>query len=88
MGGQATKLWKHYFDNVHGLIFVIDSADTDKIGRARSELSRVSRDAGLASVPYLLMFNKCDLVDQRMTLEQLIEKLDLEELSANRVINF
>ena len=25
VGGQATKLWKHYFDSIDGLIFVIDS---------------------------------------------------------------
>ena len=27
VGGQATKLWKHYFDSVDGLVFVIDSTD-------------------------------------------------------------
>ena len=27
VGGQATKLWKHYFDKIDAVIFVIDSTD-------------------------------------------------------------
>lgn len=34
------------------------------------------------------MFNKIDLSDNRMTLEELIEKMDVEQLSHGRVINF
>ena len=34
------------------------------------------------------MFNKIDLDEQRMSLEELILKMDVEELSKNRIINF
>lgn len=34
------------------------------------------------------MFNKIDLTEERMSLEELIQKMDIEELSANRIINF
>ena len=27
VGGQATRLWKHYFDTVSALMFVIDCTD-------------------------------------------------------------
>ena len=27
VSGQATRLWKHYFDKIHAVIFVIDSSD-------------------------------------------------------------
>lgn len=27
VGGQATKLWKHYFEQIDGILFVIDSLD-------------------------------------------------------------
>ena len=63
VGGQATKLWKHYFDSVDGLIFVIDSTDPERLAKAKAELTRVSKDPGLAQIPYLLMFNKIDLVE-------------------------
>ena len=72
VGGQATKLWKHYFDNVHGLVFVIDSTDKSRIYKAKAELMRVANDPALKTVPTLLMFNKIDLEDQRMALEELI----------------
>ena len=48
VGGQATKLWKHYFDSVDGLVFVIDSTDRTKIAKARAELARVAKDPGLS----------------------------------------
>ena len=34
------------------------------------------------------MFNKIDLNEERMTLEELIKKMDVEQMSHNRVINF
>ena len=63
VGGQATKLWKHYFDNVQGLVFVIDSTDKNRIVKAKAELMRVAKDPALQTVPTLLMFNKIDLED-------------------------
>jgi len=63
VGGQATKLWKHYFDNVQGLVFVIDSTDKKRIAKAKAELMRVAQDPALQTVPTLLMFNKIDLED-------------------------
>ena len=47
VGGQATKLWKHYFDRVDGLVFVIDSTDKTRLAKAKSELQRVGRDPAL-----------------------------------------
>ena len=47
VGGQATKLWKHYFDSVDGLVFVIDSTDSSRMARAKSELYRVGKDPAL-----------------------------------------
>jgi len=88
VGGQATKLWKHYFDSVDGLVFVIYSTDQGRIIKAKEELIRAGKDPQLQKVPYLLMFNKIDLEDQRMGLEELIQKMDIEQLSQNRVINF
>ena len=88
VGGQATKLWKHYFETVDGLIFVIDATDKARMSKAKFELTRVGKEPALQAVPTLLMFNKIDLDDQRVPLGELIQKIDVEELSRNRVINF
>ena len=41
VGGQATKLWKHYFDHIDGVIFVVDSTDEEKLLFAKEELKRL-----------------------------------------------
>ena len=30
VGGQATKLWKHYFDHIDAIVFVVDSTASKK----------------------------------------------------------
>merc|ERR1739848_588727 len=43
VGGQdkIRPLWRHYFQNTQGLIFVVDSNDRDRMGEARDELMRM-----------------------------------------------
>lgn len=38
---QIRPLWRHYFQNTQGLIFVVDSNDKDRISEARDELHRM-----------------------------------------------
>jgi GTPase SAR1 family protein len=101
VGGQATKLWKHYFDHIDGVIFVVDSTDEEKLLFAKDELRRLLQSAtvtsstntgsgsgssrntggeGLGDVPFLLMYNKRDLVDQAKTSEELSGRLEIESL--------
>ena len=61
VGGQATKLWKHYFDHIDSVIFVVDRADESRLLAARDELNKVIRDEGLKGVPFLIFYNKCDI---------------------------
>ena len=45
VGGQEKirPLWKHYYQGVDALIFVVDSADRDRIEEAASELNGLLR---------------------------------------------
>jgi small GTP-binding protein len=40
VGGQdkIRLLWRHYYQNTQGLIFVVDSADKERVGLAKEEL--------------------------------------------------
>lgn len=38
---QIRPLWRHYFQNTQGLIFVVDSNDRERISEARDELHRM-----------------------------------------------
>jgi ADP-ribosylation factor family len=38
---QIRPLWRHYFQNTQGLIFVVDSNDRERVSEARDELHRM-----------------------------------------------
>src|SRR5580704_15603125 len=46
VGGQdkIRPLWRHYFQNTQGLIFVVDSNDRERVGEASEELSKMLRE--------------------------------------------
>lgn len=41
---QIRPLWRHYFENTQGLIFVVDSADRARMGEARDELHNILKE--------------------------------------------
>ena len=43
VGGQdkIRPLWRHYFQNTQGLIFVVDSNDRERIAEAQDELTKM-----------------------------------------------
>ena len=54
--------WRKYYDNVHGIIFVIDAADRRRFEEAGVALEEVLEDERLANVPLLIFANKQDKV--------------------------
>jgi small GTP-binding protein len=63
VGGQdkIRPLWRHYFQNTQGLIFVVDSNDRERIGEAREELNRMLNEDELRDAVLLVFCNKQDL---------------------------
>jgi GTPase SAR1 family protein len=51
---QIRPLWRHYFQNTQGLIFVVDSNDRDRIGEARDELHRMLNEVS-AHIPVQML---------------------------------
>ena len=45
VGGQdkIRPLWRHYYQNTQGIIFVVDSNDQERIEEARDELQKMVR---------------------------------------------
>lgn len=71
--------WSDYHaERIVGLIFVVDSADTDKIEEARSHLIKTLGNEKLHNVPLLVMCNKCD-VEGAMSVVQVSDALKLAE---------
>ena len=46
---QIRPLWRHYFQNTQGLIFVVDSNDRDRVVEARDELHRMLNEVSVRS---------------------------------------
>ena len=63
VGGQdkIRPLWRHYFQNTQGIIFVVDSNDRDRIVEAREELQRMLNEDELRNALLLVFANKQDL---------------------------
>eukprot|EP01065_Artemidia_motanka_P016751 TRINITY_DN2035_c1_g1_i1.p1 TRINITY_DN2035_c1_g1~~TRINITY_DN2035_c1_g1_i1.p1 ORF type:complete len:181 (+),score=27.34 TRINITY_DN2035_c1_g1_i1:61-603(+) len=81
VGGQdrIRPLWRHYFQDTKGLIFVVDSNDRDRIDLARDELQRVLRDGHLADACVLVFANKQDLPSAMSTAE-VADRLELASI--------
>ena len=63
VGGQdrVRALWRSYTRAADGMVFVVDSADVERMEEARVELARVARTREAAGVPLLVLANKQDL---------------------------
>ncbi|KAF4707454.1 Thioredoxin domain-containing protein 9 [Perkinsus olseni] len=81
VGGQdkIRPLWRHYYQNTQGLIFVVDSNDRDRMDDAKEELHRMLNEEELRDACVLVFANKQDLPNA-MTAAEVTEKLGLHSL--------
>ena len=63
VGGQEKlrPLWRHYFTNTDGLIYVVDCADVDRVARAAAEFRAIVGDPLMRGAGILVFANKQDL---------------------------
>ncbi|KAG0316429.1 Arf GTPase arf1 [Dissophora globulifera] len=81
VGGQdkIRPLWRHYFQNTQGIIFVVDSNDRDRVSEAREELLRMLNEDELRDAVLLVFANKQDLPNA-MNPAEITDKLGLQSL--------
>merc|ERR1711967_205123 len=81
VGGQdkIRPLWRHYYQNTQGLIFVVDSNDRDRIEDAREELTKMLNEDEMKDAVLLVFANKQDLPNA-MTPAEVTEKLGLHSM--------
>jgi len=81
VGGQdkIRPLWRHYFQNTQGIIFVVDSNDRERISEAREELQRMLNEDELRDALLLVFANKQDLPNA-MNAAEITDKLGLHGL--------
>jgi len=81
VGGQdkIRPLWRHYFQNTQGLIFVVDSNDRERINEANEELQKMLNEDELRDAVLLVFCNKQDLPNA-MSVAEVTDKLGLHSL--------
>ncbi|NXX47071.1 ARF1 factor, partial [Tricholaema leucomelas] len=80
--GRLKPLCRHYFQNKHGLIFVVDSSDRERVNEAREELMRMLAEDERTESVLLVLANKQDLPNA-MNAAEITDKLGLHSLRHN-----
>mmetsp|Transcript_2865 Transcript_2865/g.4703 ORF Transcript_2865/g.4703 Transcript_2865/m.4703 type:complete len:180 (-) Transcript_2865:16-555(-) len=85
VGGQdrIRPLWRHYYQNTQGLIFVVDSNDRDRIVESAEELQKMMREDELKDAIVLVLANKQDL-PKAMSINEITDKLGLHSLGSRK----
>lgn len=85
VGGQdkIRPLWRYYYQNTQGIIFVVDCNDRERITEARDELHRMLNEDELRDATLLVFANKQDLPNA-MPVAEITDKLGLHSLRQRR----
>lgn len=86
IGGQPRfrSMWERYCRNVNSIVYVLDSADHASLESAKTELHELINKPGLQGIPLLVLGNKND-ISGALTVEQVIEKMDLKSIKGREV---
>ena len=81
LGGQTSirPYWRCYYPNTDAIVYVVDSADTDRIPIAKTELMAILNEEDLRDVCLLVFANKQD-VKGALRASQISEALDLTNI--------
>ena len=81
--GRYRHIWPHYYQYVQGIIFVVDATDKPRISVAKDELSKILEhpDVTRSKCPILILYNKSDMVEKKMSSTQISKILHLSNTS-------
>eukprot|EP00741_Cyanophora_paradoxa_P017390 tig00020964_g16799.t1 len=82
-GPRIRSIWNSYYAEVHGAIYVVDSADVARLEDSKSALFNSLKEPLLAGKPILIFANKQDL-PARLSPADVAVKMSLAEIKQSR----
>lgn len=81
IGGQRSirPYWRNYYENTDVLIYVVDSADRNRLEESSVQLAELLDEEKLTGTPVLVYANKQDLINAARA-EELMEKMALNNI--------
>ena len=81
IGGQdrLRPLWRHYYENTNGVIFVVDSCDEARMKIAASEVEKMMSESCLRDAKLVVFANKQDMPNA-MSASEVANVLQLRNL--------
>ncbi|TEB19807.1 small GTPase [Perkinsus sp. BL_2016] len=75
--------WRCYYANTDAIVYVIDSADKDRINTAKAELSSMLQEDELKNTLLLILANKQDLPDalSPTTISEILQLTEIKNRS-------
>lgn len=80
---KIRNIWRHNYEGMNGIIFVVDSSDLDGLDEARRELHAMLHEEELRGAAVLVFANKQDL-QHALSCEEICDKLNLEDLPCHQ----
>ena len=62
LGGHESSrpLWRNYWEDIDGIVFLVDAVDSQRFEEAKKELHNLVREEKIAETPILVLGNKID----------------------------
>eukprot|EP00916_Digyalum_oweni_P023253 GHVL01038627.1.p1 GENE.GHVL01038627.1~~GHVL01038627.1.p1 ORF type:complete len:208 (-),score=53.55 GHVL01038627.1:16-606(-) len=89
LGGQTAlrPIWKSYFSETDGIVYIIDTSDTDRIHESYNILNNALNDENLRNgVPLLIFANKQD-IKESLDISDISKILDIESILQKRCVH-
>ena len=76
-------LWKYYFQNTDGIVFVVDSNDKERMDEAVEEFNKIIIEEELKDAALLVMANKQDMPDA-LSPNDILKKFEFANLKGRK----
>lgn len=85
VGGQGNMRdhWPNFYQNAGAIVFVVDSADQERLNEAQRELERTLRNDELRGRPLILLANKQD-VNGALNVTEMKDRFNMRKICQER----